>query len=204
MTPATKGLLAIGVLALAGIAYVSYTGARAPGASHAALQTAAASDGKPVNACALLTQAEVAATVGAEVAAGERRDDGEVGGMGDFATPGTYSSTCFWRFVDTREENPDLPMGGHRFVILNAMVWPKDTDAHKFLQSFHDAFKEDLIPSDPVMLENLGDEALWWGDGTAVRKNAKSFGVSVFLQNGDKPTQKKMEEALARKVAGRL
>jgi hypothetical protein len=51
---------------------------------------------------------------------------------------------------------------------------------------------------------DIGDEGLWWGDGVAARKGDRSFGISVFLQNGDKAAQRKMEEALARKIASRL
>ena len=144
--------------------------------------------------------------VGTKVTPGQRRDDGEVGGKGDYAPPGTYSSTCYWQFhADaTGQDDPTLPMGGKRFAILNAMVWPAGGGyAHEFLQSFHDAFKKEIIPADPVAVD-IGDEGLWWGDGTAVRKGDKSFGVSVFLQNGDKPTQRKMEETLARKIVDRL
>ena len=94
-------------------------------------------------------------------------------------------------------------MGGKRFAILNAMVWPTEKDASGFLQSFRDAFKEEIIPSNPVTID-IGEEGLWWGDGTAVRKGKKSFGMSVFLQNGDKESQRKMEETLARKIEKRI
>ena len=133
-------------------------------------------------------------------------DGGEVGGKGDYAPPGTYSSTCFWRFLSDSPalDDPSLPMEGRRFAILNAMTWPKGGGyAHQFLQSFRDAFKHEIIPNDPITID-IGDEALWWGDGTAVRKGDTSFGVSVFLQSGDKAEQRKMEESLARKVVGRI
>lgn len=202
----TRTMTAVGVVALAGIAAFSYDQASQRTTGVEASTARAAADGTPINACALLEDGEVAAIVGAKVVAGERRDDGEVGGKGDYAPPGTYSSTCFWRFQADADHpaDPNLPMGGQRFAILNAMAWPAGGgDAAKFLQSFRDAFKEEIIPSDPVTVD-IGDEGLWWGDGVAARKGDRSFGISVFLQNGDKPTQRQMEEALARKIAARL
>ncbi len=204
MTAAIKALSAVAVVALAGLAAFSYDQAHSPGAGAVSVAKAA-DDGTPINACALLTDDEVSAAVGAKVTPAERRDDGQVGGQGKYAPEGTYSSTCFWQFhADASgKDDPMLPMGGKRFAILNAMVWPTDKDASSFLQSFRDAFKEDIIPSDPVPLA-IGDEGLWWGDGTAVRKGKTSIGMSVFLQNGDKPTQRKMEETLARTIEKRL
>jgi hypothetical protein len=208
-TLTTKGMIVVGVAVLGAIGFFSYQRAHVykAGASAAPVQQAQAAvdDGTPINACALLSADEVSAVVGAKVSAGQRRDDGEVGGKSEYAPVGTYSSTCFWRFeadIGT-EPDPQLPMGGMRFAILNAMVWPASTDAAKFLQSFHDAFKEEIIPSEPIPVQ-IGDEGMWWGDGVAVRKAAKTFGISVFLQNGDKPSQRKMEEALARKIEPRV
>lgn len=209
-----KGWTAVAVIALAGVAAFSYSQTQNlygmkrmhETAQGAAGETDDAMDSTPINACALLKDDEIAAVVGADVSPGQRRDDGEVGGKGDYAPMGTYSSTCFWQFhADAaNEEDPNLPMGGRRFAILNAMVWPAGGgDAARFLQSFRDAFKHEIIPSDPVPVD-IGDEGLWWGDGVAVRKGDRSFGISVFLQNGDKPAQRKMEETLARKIAERL
>lgn len=206
MSAAAKTLTAVAVLALAGIAAFSFDAARNPGAVGMPTAVAAPDDGTPINACALLSDEEVSAAVGAKVTPAERRDDGEVGGQGKYAPAGTYSSTCFWRFhADASgKDDPTLPMGGKRFAILNAMVWPTNEDAASFLQSFRDAFKEEIIPNDPIPLTDIGDEGLWWGDGTAVRKGNKSFGMSVFLQNGDKASQRKMEDSLARKIEGRI
>ena len=206
MTAPIKALSAVAVVALAGIAVFSYNQARNTGGAEpvAQIQTAAA-DGTPINACTLLTDDEVSAAVGAKVTPAERRDDGFVGGQGKYAPEGTYSSTCFWQFHADASGNddPTLPMGGKRFAILNAMVWPTEKDASGFLQSFRDAFKEEIIPSSPVAID-IGEEGLWWGDGTAVRKGKKSFGMSVFLQNGDKESQRKMEDTLARKIEKRI
>lgn len=205
MSAASKSLSVVAAVALVGVAAFAYNGARmATGAqaSGAPVQTA---DGTPINACALLSEDEVTTAVGAPVTKGERRDEGDVGGKGNYAPAGTYSSTCIWQFqLDTHfESDPTLPMGGKRFAILNAMVWPKPDDAASFLQSFRDAFKHDIIPSDPIPI-TLGDEGLWWGDGTAVRKGKISIGMSVYLQNGDKEEQRKMEEGLARKILPRI
>lgn len=210
-TLATKTMIAVATLALAGVAVFSYAEARRAGSAGVAV---AAADGAPINACALLTDAEVAAAVGEEVEPGERHDQGQVGGQGEYATTELYSSTCIWRFVERSEdaagrmldelEGIQRPLGGRRFAILNAMAWPKGSgEAAKFQQSFHDAFKTGEIPSAPIPVK-VGEEGLWWGDGVASRKGDKSFGISVFLLNGDKPAQKKMEEALAHKIADRL
>ena len=206
MSAAAKTMTAVAILALAGIAAFSFDAARNPGAVGMSTAVAAPGDGTPINACALLSDEEVSAAVGAKVTPAERRDDGEVGGQGKYAPAGTYSSTCFWQFhADASgKDDPTLPMGGKRFAILNAMVWPTNEDAASFLQSFRDAFKEEIIPNDPIPLNDIGDEGLWWGDGTAVRKDNKSFGMSVFLQNGDKASQRKMEDSLARKIEGRI
>ena len=207
MSAASTGFSVVAAVALIGIGAFSYNSARMtanaqPGAAKA-VQTA---DGTPINACALLSTEEVTAAVGAPVTPGDRRDEGEVGGKGGYAPAGTYSSTCIWQFVlDTHfDADPNLPMGGKRFAILNAMVWPKTEDAAGFLQSFRDAFKHDIIPTDPIAITSMGDEALWWGDGTAVRKGKISIGMSVFLQGGDKEAQRVMEEQLARKILPRL
>jgi hypothetical protein len=211
---AAKGWTTVAVIALAGVATFAFNqtqnlqgSARMAEAARGDVgDSGDALDSTPINACALLTDDEVSAVVGAKVTPGERRDDGEVGGKGDYAPLGTYSSTCFWQFHADASgvDDPNLPMGGRRFAILNAMVWPAGGgDSVKFLQSFRDAFKHEVIPSDPVPVD-VGDEGLWWGDGVAARKGDRSFGISVFLQNGDKPTQRKMEETLARKIAERL
>ena len=51
---------------------------------------------------------------------------------------------------------------------------------------------------------NLGDEAVWWGNGVAARKDAVSFGVSVHLTSGDTSAHRGMEETLAKQIVGRL
>lgn len=190
------------VVAAAGVAIFSYDQAH----RHVGVVAAGESQvATPINACGLLKDDEVAAVVGVEVTSGERRDEGDVGGQGT-APEGTYSSTCFWRFrVDVgREPNPNLPLHGMRFVILQAMTWPTPESASSFLAAFHNAFEHRIIRSPPVPVEDIGEEALWWGDGIAVRKGSTSIGVSVFLQNGDKTRQREMEQALASKIIARV
>ena len=157
----------------------------------------------PINACALLSDAEVSAAVGSKVTAGERKDAGDV--SGDIAGKGTYSSTCFWRFVTDgpAANDPNKPMGGAAFAILNAMQWPAGSgEAKKFLESFYDAAKNGVIDQTPVALK-IADDAIWWGDGVAVRKGDRSFGISVHIPD-QRPKQRAMEEALAKKIAPRL
>lgn len=157
----------------------------------------------PINACALLSDAEVSAAVGSKVTTGERKDAGDVGG--EIAGKGTYSSTCFWRFVTDgpAPNDPNKPMGGASFAILNAMQWPAGSgEAKKFLDSFYDAAKNGVIDQTPVALK-IADDAIWWGDGVAVRKGDRSFGISVHIPD-QRPKQRAMEEALAKKIAPRL
>jgi hypothetical protein len=157
-----------------------------------------------VDACALISDQEVASTLKLDVNPADRQDDGKLDDRPGYE--GSYSSTCVWRVaVDKDKDSAELPMAGMRFAILNAITWPKDSGkAANFLQSFHDAAEHDIIPTKPIPLKGIGDDALWWGDGVASRVGDVSFGVSVFLQNGDKETQRAMEEALAKRIAGRL
>jgi hypothetical protein len=91
--------------------------------------------------------------------------------------------------------------GGHathrrlRFVAVdadsgrysNAFCWPAGKDlAKKFLESFYEAAKRGDIPHTPGP-RKLGDDALWWGDGMAVRQGDVSFGVSVFVAGVSAP-----------------
>ena len=155
MSAASKSLSAVAAVALVGVAVLAYNGAR-PGSQAMGAQAAGAApvqtaDGTPINACALLSQEEVAAAVGAAVTKGDRRDAGDVGGKGGYAPAGTYSSTCIWQFqLDTHFENdPNLPMGGKRFAILNAMVWPKSSLC---LSIFNSVAQSMMPPSPSVVL----------------------------------------------------
>lgn len=155
----------------------------------------------PINACALVSDAEIAAAVGAKVTPGQRKDEGAVG-------EGQYSSTCFWRVIKegAQPNDPDKPMGGATFAILNAMEWPAGSGkAKEFLESFFDAAKNGVIDQTPVKLKiAAAEDAIWWGDGVAVRKGDRSFGVSVFFPEKTRAERRVLEEALARKIAPRL
>lgn len=167
-----------------------------------AAMAADAPKNSPINACTLLTDAEVEAAIGAKVTPGKRQDEGDVGDRA--GAKGTYSSTCFWKVISDKPDNPDKPMGGATFAILNAMQWPAGSGAaKKFLDDFYDAAKHGVIDQTPVQLK-IADDAIWWGDGVAVRKGDRSFGVSVFWPDKERSVRRTAEEALARKIAPRL
>jgi hypothetical protein len=155
----------------------------------------------PIDACALLKDAEVEAILGVKVTPGQRQDAGAVENS-EYGGPGTYSSTCFWKVASDKTNDPNKPMNGVSFAILNAMQWPKGEDAQQFLQSFHDAAARGVIDNKPVALK-IGDDAIWWGDGVAVRKGTRSFGISVHLTDG-RPKERGMEEELAKKILPRV
>ena len=168
----------------------------------AAAVAADAPKNAPINACTLLTDAEVSAAIGAKVTPGKRSDEGDV--SESTGVKGAYSSTCFWKVVSDKPDNPDKPMGGATFAIINAMQWPVGSgEAKKFLESFYDAAKKGVIDTTPVQLK-IADDAIWWGDGVAVRKGDRSFGVSVFWPDKKREERRTFEEALARKIAPRL
>jgi hypothetical protein len=179
-------------LALTGLAATSaFAATQAPAPKNA-----------PVNACALLKDDEVSAILGVKVLPGERRDEGNVE-PNEYVKVGTYSSTCLWRVASDKTNDPTKPMNGISFAILNAMQWPKGgDDAKKFIQSFHEAAEAGVIDNKPVSLK-IGDDAIWWGDGVAVRKGDRSFGISVHLTDG-RPKERGMEEELAKKIAPRI
>ena len=163
-----------------------------------AVDARAAGPDAALNACALITPEEVSAVLGAKVGPADRKDAGTT-------DDGAYSSTCIWKLADAPKvsDKPDAPFGGAGFAMLNTITWPGGPEAaKKYLQDFYDAAKQNLIDNNPIPVQ-AGDEALWWGDGVAVRKGAVSFGVSVHI-NDDKKAEQRMEEALAKKIAGRL
>jgi hypothetical protein len=152
-----------------------------------------------MDACALLTREEVAAVVKSAVTPGERRDAGKT-------SEGAYSLTCLWKIVTTEAEPQDqsAPLGGRSFVILNVIISPHGSmSTESYIQSFRDAAADHTIPGHPVPLQ-LGDEALWWGDGVAVRKGDVSFGISVFLTGRKRSTFRSMDQKLATMILGRL
>lgn len=94
------------------------------------------------------------------------------------------------------------PLAPRQFVILNAMGWPQGKGMSKnFLDAFYVAAEKGEISSRPVA-RKLGDDALWWGDGLAVRRGDISFGVSVRELKAKAPGR--TEEALARKILQRI
>jgi len=151
-----------------------------------------------IDACALLTASEVSAVLGAPVEAGVRHDEG-------ITSVGAYSSACLWKLRNARlhSHDPNASLGGVDFAILNAFSWPSSSAAAGFLQSFRSAADQHEIPMHPVALD-LGDEALWWGDGVAVRRGTMSFGVSIVVNAADRAQRRVWEEALARSILPRL
>jgi hypothetical protein len=174
-------------------------------ASAASIVTAAdsapAHKATPINACTLLSASEVSQVIGIPVDGGARNDEGWVD---NDSIHSAYSSTCLWRATaDRSAADPSLPAGGASFAILNVFSWPAGSqEAGSFLQKFRDAAENNLIPSKPVPLK-IGDEALWWGDGVAVKSGHVAFGISVHLVNG-RPKERQMEETLGAKLVGRV
>jgi hypothetical protein len=169
--------------------------------AYGAAASSSGSAAAEINACDLLEPSEIEAAIGLPVNLGARDDSGLV-------SNGAYSSTCVWT-VRLKSDSPDLtkPLGGKSFVILNVMQWPSGSGlAHTFLDAFREAAASGELPSKPVM-RMLGDEALWWGDGLAVRKGDVSFGISTFLphlKRQPRPRLGAMEERLASRILRRI
>lgn len=148
-----------------------------------------------INACEFLKPAEISRVLGVAVDGGRRQDEG-------VQKDGSYSSSCIW-MIKNQKLDPSARLGGRRFVILNAMQWPEGRNmAGKFLQAFRDSAAKGVIPNKPTP-RKFGDEALWWGDGLAVRKGDVSFGVSVFMPS-DKARTSALEEKLAPIILRRI
>ncbi len=149
---------------------------------------------RDINACELLTSAEITAVIGAKVDDGRRED---LGSQPD----GSYASACIWMI------RSDTTPRGRRFVILSAMQWPAGSDrAGTYLQSFRDSAEQGILPARPSPRQ-FGDEALWWGDGLAVRQGDFSFGISVFMPDAaaNQPQRTSvLEEKLAPLVLSRI
>lgn len=167
----------------------------------AQLNGAGAATGKtvPIDACSLLSAAEISQVIGVPVEAGVHRDEG-------LQKTGAYSSACLWtvrRKVEAPAD-PTKPLGGKSFVILNAMQWPAGSNlARTYLEDFREAAANGVIPAKPSP-RSFGDEALWWGDGLAVRKRDVSFGVSVFMPGTKASRPAEFEEKLAPHILRRL
>ena len=152
-----------------------------------------------IDACALLKPDEVSAVVGRKVETGQPFDDG-------ITAQGAHSTTCIWAapLLPGVQPDPTQRLGGRGFVVLGVMNWPGGpSDASKFLDEFQKAFRQHDIDSMPVPVQVGADDALWWGDGVAARKNGVSFGVSV-AQFGDRAARQPQAESLARLVVNRL
>jgi hypothetical protein len=131
--------------------------------------TAAPPAAPAIDACALLRTEQVAGVVGQPVEPGVRRDAG-------IESNGAYSSSCVWLL--TAEKGLARPRS---LVILNAQRFPAGSGrAREFLDSFREAAASGVLPRAPEP-RRFGDEALWWGDGLAVRRRDVSFGLSVRL-----------------------
>jgi hypothetical protein len=159
----------------------------------------------PLDACALLSSREIEHVVNRRVEAPEHQDAGYVDG-------GAYSSACIWIIPGTSspreskseesKQKSEAPMGGRDFVILHAMRWQKGM-AHIFLDDFYAAAKRGELPHEPGS-RKIGDDALWWGDGVAVRKGDVSYGISVFVAGMRLDEAGRIEEILARHIVPRV
>jgi len=161
---------------------------------------ALAADAPPeINACALLDPAQIESVIGQAVEPGSRRDAG-------LESNGAWSSSCLWLLASEhgKPSDPAAPLRGRSFVILNAMQWPVGSGrAHEFLDTFYEAAEAGVI-SEPSPRQ-IGDEALWWGDGLAVRQGDVSFGLSLHLPAAvSSPRRGMWEERLAPVVLAQL
>lgn len=160
---------------------------------------AAASPPAAIDACTLLTPDEIAAVVGKSMETGQPFDNGTT-------ALGAHSTTCIWAgpLPPGSAPDPSQRLGGRGFVVLSVMNWAAGpSGARKYLDDFQKAFQEHDIDSKPVAVNVGADDALWWGDGVAARKNAISFGISV-AQFGDRAARKPEAERLATLIVKRL
>jgi hypothetical protein len=140
-----------------------------------------------IDACSLLPTTAIHEALKREVNEPQRSDSGYVAG-------GAYSSTCMW----TVSLDSSAGASKRRIVILHAMRWPRGK-AGTFLEQFYEAAKNGELPRKPVP-RKIGDDALWWGDGVAVRKGDVSFGMSVLVEGIGLEESGRIEEALAQQV----
>lgn len=155
------------------------------------LASAAVATPPAIDACSLLRVADIERVIGVPVEAGQRRDAG-------LENNGAWSSSCLW-MVQAPAGEPEAGAAGARrgFVILNAMQWPVGSGrAREFLDAFREAAEQGVLPRAPVA-RHFGDEALWWGDGLAVRRQDVSFGLSVHLPRAPQQVPGGLEARLA-------
>ncbi len=151
-----------------------------------------------INACTLLQPAEIGRVLGRGIEAGRHVDYG-------IETNGAYSSSCVWMLAPVAGERaaPQAVLGGRSFVMLNAMQWPAGSgQAHTFLDSFREAQASGVLAG-PLSPRRFGDEALWWGDGLAVRSRDVAFGLSVHVA-GDPHSPGAATERLVAQVLRRV
>jgi hypothetical protein len=144
-----------------------------------------------IDACTLLSATAIHKELKRVVGEPQRTDSGYVEG-------GAYSSTCLWTITLSQDTKPTK----RRLVILHAMRWPRGKAA-TFLEQFYAAAQNGELPHQPVP-RKIGDDALWWGDGVAVRKGDVSFGISVLVEGVSLDEAGRIEEALARQVLHRV
>jgi hypothetical protein len=140
-----------------------------------------------IDACSLLPTAAIHDALKREVGKPQRSDSGYVAG-------GAFSSTCMWTVSLDRSAGTSK----RRIVILHAMRWPTGK-AGTFLEQFYETAANGELPRKPVP-RNIGDDALSWGDGVAVRKGDVSFGISVLVEGISLEQSGRIEETLARQV----
>lgn len=140
-----------------------------------------------IDACALLPTSAIQTALERKTGEPQRMDSGYVAG-------GAYSSTCLWTITLSSAAGASK----RHLVILHAMRWPRGT-AGTFLEQFYAAARNGELPRQPVP-RKIGDDALWWGDGVAVRKGDVSFGISVLVEGIGLEESGRIEEALARQI----
>jgi hypothetical protein len=152
-----------------------------------------------IDACALLHASEISHVIGLRVGTGVREDAG-------VQADGSYSSSCVW-IIELKQGaaiDPAGPLGGRSFVILNSFRWPAGSHlAGSYLDSFRRAAANGDIPG-KTRPRPLGDEALSWGDGLAVRVGDVSFGVSVFIPGLGAASADRFEEQFAQRTLRQL
>jgi hypothetical protein len=152
----------------------------------------------PIDACTFLQTGALKKSLGQRVLPGTRTDDG-------FTVEGAYSSTCYWQ-IDHSTHSPARSRlsPASKLVLLNVMHWPTAAATTHFLQSFRDASADHTIDHQIVPINGLGDEALWWGDGVAMRIGQLSFGVSTLHVARSEAERRRVAESLARLIAAQI
>lgn len=155
---------------------------------------------KSFDVCRLLSAADIRAELGIDVATGQLHD------IGFDEKLAAHSWSCIWFFREQTSGSSDSYQmnDGKRFVILNLMRWSKrDNRAYEYLQGFRRAAETGELPRAP-MTRSMGEEALWWGDGLAVRQGLVGFGVSVFPAPNFVAYPGEIEEKLASRILEKL